>query len=140
VSIPEEHIIGTDVLVVGSGMKGFPKVEPVVLGKEEPFGTGKPIDGNPDRIRQHIQNSVVVAIDISTFTDIEGYMEHIDNLIDGLKGLPKAEGFNEIFVPGEPEWRTYDERLKNGIPIPEKTFQNLKKVADKFALALPTGS
>lgn len=123
---------------LGSVMVGFPKVEPVVLGKEEPFGVGKPIAGNPDRIRQHIQNSVVIAIDISKFTDVEGYKEHIDNLIDGLKGLPKAEGFNEIFVPGEPEWQTYDERLENGIPIPEKTFQNLKKVADRFAVALPT--
>ena len=124
---------------LGSVMVGFPKVEPVVLGKEEPFGAGKSVVGNPERIRQHIQNSVVIAIDISTFTDIEGYKEHIDNLIDGLKGLPKADGFDDIFVPGEPEWRTYDERLKNGIPIPGKTFQNLKKVADKFSLALPTG-
>lgn len=124
---------------LGSVMVNFPKVEPVVLGKEEPFGAGKSVAGNPDRIRQHIQNSVVIAIDISTFTDIEGYKEHIDNLIDGLKGLPKAKGFDEIFVPGEPEWRTYDERFKNGIPIPGKTFQNLKKVADKFSLALLTG-
>ena len=122
---------------LGSVIVGFPKVEPVVLKKEKPFGMG-PIAGNPDRIRQHIQNSVVAAIDISTFTDVEVYQEHIDNLIDGLKALPKAAGFSEIFVPGEPEWRTLDERSQNGIPLPEKTFRNLQGVAERFNIELPS--
>lgn len=121
---------------LGSVIVGFPKVEPVVQGKEEAFGLGNPA-GNPDRIRRHIQNSVVIAIDIAAFTDVEDYMEHIDNLIDGLKALPKAEGFSEIFVPGEPEWRTLDERSRNGIPIPEKTFRNLQTVGDRFDIKLP---
>ena len=121
---------------LGSLIVDFPKVEPVVLGKEPPFGMGSMI-GNPDRIRQHIQNSVVVAIDIGTFTDVDRYKEHIDNMIDGLKSLPKAEGFDEIFVPGEPEWRTYEERTKNGVPLPEKTADNLRKVGERFDIKLP---
>jgi LDH2 family malate/lactate/ureidoglycolate dehydrogenase len=93
--------------------------------------------GNPDRIRQHIQNSVVVAIDIGTFTDVDRYKEHIDNMIDGLKSLPKADGFDEIFVPGEPEWRTYEERTRSGVPLPEKTADNLRKVGERFDIKLP---
>lgn len=116
----------------------FPKLEPVLLGKEKPFGLGSMI-GNPDRIRQHIQNSTVAAIDISTFTDVAGYKEHIDNLIDGLKALPKAEGFKEIFVPGEPEWVTLDERSQKGIPLPEKTASNLRSVGERFNIKLPAG-
>lgn len=114
----------------------FPKVDPVVLRKEPPFGMGTTV-GNPDRIRQHIQNSVVAAIDIGTFTDVNRYKEHIDNMIDGLKSLPKADGFNEIFVPGEPEWRTYEERTTNGIPLPEKTADNLRKLGERFDIKLP---
>jgi LDH2 family malate/lactate/ureidoglycolate dehydrogenase len=123
---------------LGSVMVDFPKVEPVVTMKEPPFGMGSMI-GNPDRIRQHIQNSVMVAIDISTFTDVDKYKDTIDSMIDGLKGLPKAEGFSEILVPGEPEWRTYDERTKNGIPLPEKTAANLRKVGERFGIKLPPG-
>ena len=115
----------------------FPKVEPVVTYKEPPYGLGSPA-GNPERMRRHIQNSTVAAIDISQFTDVESYKEHIDSLIDGIKGLPKAEGFTEIFVPGEPEWRTMDQRMKSGIPIPEKTFANLSKVGERFGLKLTT--
>ncbi len=119
-----------------SVMADNPKLEPILLGKEKQFGLGTMI-GNPERIRQHIQNSVVAAIDIATFTDVESYKEHIDNLIDGIKALPKAEGFNEIFVPGEPEERTLDDRSQNGIPLPQKTADNLRKVAERFSLKHP---
>jgi len=82
---------------------------------------------------------VVAAIDISTFTDVESYKEHIDNLIDGLKALPKAEGFSEIFVPGEPEERTFDDRSRSGIPLPEGTVRNLRSIAERFGIKLPPG-
>ncbi len=122
---------------LGSVIVGFPKVEPVVLRKEPPFGMGTTV-GNPNRIRQHIQNSVVVAIDIGTFTEVEKYKEHIDNMIDGIKSLPKAEGFDEIFVPGEPEWRIWEERTRKGIPLPEKTAENLSKLGERLGVKLPS--
>jgi len=121
---------------LGSVIVDFPKVEPVVLRKEPPFGMGTMI-GNPTRIRQHIQNSVVVAIDIGTFTNVAKYKEHIDNMIDGIKALPRAEGFDEIFVPGEPEWRTWEERTRNGIPLPVKTADNLSKLGERLGVKLP---
>jgi LDH2 family malate/lactate/ureidoglycolate dehydrogenase len=91
----------------------------------------------PAHLVRHIQNSVLCAIDIATFTNVETYKEHIDNLIDGIKALPKAEGVSEIFVPGEPEWRTLEERTKNGIPLPDKTIENLRRVATRFDVKLP---
>jgi len=88
---------------------------------------------------RHVQNSVVAAIDIEQFTDVESYKKHIDNLIDGIKALPKAEGFKEILVPGEPEEKTFDDRSKNGIPLPEGTIRNLRVVAERFGVKLPSG-
>ena len=108
---------------LSSVMAGNPMLEPVLLG------TGKVIPGT--------QNSVVAAINIGFFTDAESYKEHIDNVIQGLKGLPKAEGFSEIFVPGEPEDRAYDDRIRNGIPLPEGTVRNLQGVAEKLGIPLP---
>ena len=46
-------------------------------------------------------SGVVAAIDIATFTDVESYKENISSLIDGIKSLPKADGIEKIFVPGE---------------------------------------
>ncbi|MFC1820876.1 Ldh family oxidoreductase, partial [Thermodesulfobacteriota bacterium] len=116
----------------------FPKLEPVLSGREEPFGLEGMI-GNPDKIRRHIGNSTVAAIDIGMFTDVNVYKEHIDKMIDGLKSLPRADGVDEIFVPGEPEDRIFDERSLKGIPIPHKTASNLRDVGNKLDIPLPSG-
>ncbi len=110
---------------LSSLMVDNPLVAPVLLGRE--------------RDRRHKQNSVVAAIDIGTFTDVEGYKPHVDDLIDGLKGLPKANGVDEILVPGEPEDRTHAERARHGIPLPDGTVQNLRSVAARFGVTLPPG-
>ena len=110
---------------LSSVMVGNPLLEPILLGEE--------------RTRRHRQNSVVAAIDIGTFTDVESYKEHIDRLIEGLKALPRAEGVDEIFVPGEPEDRIYDDRLRHGIPLPQGTIGSLRSVAEKLGIDLPPG-
>jgi len=128
---------------LSSVMAGNPQLEPALLGRE----SGKSAEDEQKQavgerlayVPKHIQNSVVAAIDISTFTDLESYKEHIDNLIDGIKALPKAEGFSEIFVPGEPEERTFIERSKNGIPLPQGTVRNLVAVSEKLGVKLPPG-
>jgi LDH2 family malate/lactate/ureidoglycolate dehydrogenase len=128
---------------LSSVMAGNPVLEPALFGrqigppeeKEKKQAVGERLSYVP----KHIQNSVVAAIDISKFTDLEGYKEHIDSLIDGIKALPKADGFDEIFVPGEPEERTFTERSRNGIPLPEGTVNNLKAISEKYGVALPPG-
>lgn len=87
----------------------------------------------------HRQNSVVAAIDIATFTDLAQYQANADAIVDGIKALPTAEGFSEVQVPGEPEERVYEERVKNGIPLPEGTLQKLRNASVRFGVPLPAG-
>lgn len=126
---------------LSSVMAGHPLLEPALFGREaKPQESKKKAIGERlSYVPRHNQNSVVAAIDISTFTDVESYKEHIDNLIDGIKALPKAKGFSEIFVPGEPEERTFDERSRNGIPLPEGTIRNLQGISQRFNVRLPQG-
>jgi len=128
---------------LSSVMVGNPLLEPMLFGREiEPQAQGgkaTPAGVPQQYVGRNMQNSVVAAIDISMFTDVESYKEHIDNLIDGIKALPKADGFDEIFVPGEPEERTFDERSKSGIPLPEGTVRNLLSIAERFGIKLPPG-
>ncbi len=85
----------------------------------------------------HNQNSLVAAIHIGLFTDVETYKEEVDDLIDHLKALPRADGFDEILMPGEPEYRTYRERSQKGIPLPPGTIQKLQWAAQRFGVPLP---
>lgn len=87
----------------------------------------------------HNQNSVVAAIDIGLFTGLEGFKQSVDEHIDAIKNLPKAEGFDGILVPGEPEHNTLKQRLRHGIPLPPGTVEKLREVARRFRLNLPAG-
>ncbi len=108
---------------LASMMAGNPLVSPESLEK--------------NYVHPGIQNSVVAAIDIGTFTDAETYMEDVDRLIDGLKALPKAEGFDEILMPGERGARVYEERLRNGIRLSQDTVRGLSAIAERFNVEMP---
>ena len=54
-----------------------------------------------------------------------------------MKGLPRVEGADELFVPGEPEERVYRDRIENGIPLPPGTREKLNEVAGRFSLQVP---
>lgn len=108
---------------LSSLMAGNPLLEPTFVG-------GPPV-------RPGTQNSVVAAVDIGAFTDLEEYKAHVDCLIEGVKGLPMAEGFQEILAPGEPEGRVRAERERDGIPLPAGTVANLREVAGKLGIPCP---
>ncbi len=110
---------------LSSLMVGNPLLELALSGKEGAM--------------RHRQNSVVAAINIGAFTDVEAYRDQVDALIAGLKSLPRAEGVQEILVPGEPEDAVYDERVRHGIPLPIGTVRNLQGVAERFGVPLPPG-
>lgn len=84
-----------------------------------------------------VQNSFIGAINIAAFTDPAEYRSSIDELTSAIKGLPRIEGVDELFVPGELEEREHQERLKTGIPLPAGTREKLSEVADKFGLMTP---
>jgi len=129
---------------LSSVMMGNPMLGPALHGREPglPLKEAKEVELIGDRPAhsriRHIQNSVFIAIDIGQFTDVEKYKEDIDEMIDGIKALPRADGVNEIFVPGEPEYRTYQERSRNGIPLPMRTAENLRGVAKRLGVKLPS--
>ena len=84
-----------------------------------------------------VQNSFLVAVDIAAFTDVDEYKDNIDRLIAAQKTLPTADGFDEILVPGEPEYRMQAERSRSGIPLPMGTVDNLRPIAERFGVEMP---
>ena len=79
----------------------------------------------------------MAVIDISLFTDLDAYKTGIDDLIDHLKALPTADGFEQVLMPGEPEFRTLAERSEHGIPLPPGTLDKLRVAAQRFGLEMP---
>lgn len=88
-------------------------------------------------VKEHKQNSLVAAVDISFFMDVEEYRDQLDEQIDAIKALPKADGHDEILMPGEPEQRTFLDRSTNGIPLPPGTVEKLQETAQRLNLTSP---
>lgn len=66
------------------------------------------------------------AIDIKAFVAIEQFKDNIDQMVTEVKANPPAKGVNEIFLPGEIEWRSREKRLHEGIPLSPVIINELK--------------
>lgn len=91
----------------------------------------------PEGVRRHSQNAAVIAIDIAPFIDPATYRANVDRMIAAIKTLPRAEGTDEILVPGERGDRVLVERHRDGIPLPPGTWRGLGEVAQRFAIDPP---
>ena len=87
--------------------------------------------------RAGTQNSVVAAIDIAAFTDVEEFKRDVDRLADTMNGLATVDGAPPVLVPGQPEERVLAERTSGGIPLPAGTVAKLRAAAARFGLELP---
>jgi LDH2 family malate/lactate/ureidoglycolate dehydrogenase len=76
----------------------------------------------------------VGAIDIDAFTEIDVFKESIDREIADLKSSRLAKGFDEIMVPGEPEWREQERRLREGIYLDDAIYQRILETAKSLGL------
>lgn len=81
--------------------------------------------------------ATIVAIDPAQFGAIDQYCLRADAAIDRIKSVPPAPGFAEVLVPGEPEHRTRQARLIDGIPVPDSTWQSIRDTAVALGLEDP---
>jgi LDH2 family malate/lactate/ureidoglycolate dehydrogenase len=78
-----------------------------------------------------------MAVDPDCFIGKEAYKDEVDRYIDGIKASAKAKGTSEIVIPGEPEWRTETERMREGIPVAQETVRELEALGNKLGLPFP---
>jgi LDH2 family malate/lactate/ureidoglycolate dehydrogenase len=53
------------------------------------------------------------------------YDARADELEQRTRAVPPGAGFSEVLVPGDPEWRSREQRRAAGIPIPDDVWQRL---------------
>jgi len=83
------------------------------------------------------QNSLIVAMDLAVVGDAGALAGNLAALAQGIKAQPRAEGFDEILLPGERGAREARKRSRDGIPIPAQTWRHVGEVAKRFDVAMP---
>ncbi len=82
----------------------------------------------------------LLGIDIGIFRDRADVEAEADGIIEKIKAVPPARGFEEVLVPGEPELRSAERRRREGIPIPEDTWAEIVATAKLLDVAVPARS
>ncbi len=80
---------------------------------------------------------VMLAIKIEDFIDLDVYQQEIEYLTEWIKSSEKLPGVDEVFAPGEFEERSREQRLKEGIPIEEATWNRLVETAESYGVSAP---
>ncbi|HIC96623.1 TPA: Ldh family oxidoreductase [Candidatus Bipolaricaulota bacterium] len=78
----------------------------------------------------------VGAIDISRYVPPVEFKKRIDQMIREIKATPPAEGFTEVLLPGEPEFRTEEQRLRKGVPLSEEVYTELATLGEELGVSL----
>ncbi len=72
-----------------------------------------------------------LAIDPSHFRDDAAFEEDLDRMIDMLHATPPVDPAEPVMVAGDPEWATFAERSRDGVPLPETLIDKLRDVVSR---------
>jgi LDH2 family malate/lactate/ureidoglycolate dehydrogenase len=70
-----------------------------------------------------------ISLDVAAFGDPNGFASRMEQLVAEVKSVPLAQGFDEVFFPGELEARATREHLDRGLSLPEQTLDDLRQLA-----------
>ena len=74
------------------------------------------------------------AIRIDTFRPVDEFKRDMDRLIRQLKSTPPIEGQDRVYVAGEIEFETAEERAERGIPLLPSVLKGLREVGEQVGV------
>lgn len=79
----------------------------------------------------------IILIDPSRFMPIEDFKQSVDRYVGMMKNSRKAEGVDEIFVPGEIEYRKFEENRQKGVEFSEALEKELTELSVQLGALKP---
>ena len=79
---------------------------------------------------------LMMAIRVESFAGIEQFKQKVDRLIRDCKSCAPREGFEEVLVPGEIEFREAQKRGRKGIPVEKEQWHDMVKVLKSNGIKL----
>ena len=80
-------------------------------------GRGGPVYGR--------SGALFVALSADLFRTFGEYAASAETFAEKVRSVPPAPGFAEVMLPGGPERRTREARLREGVPLPDSTWEAL---------------
>lgn len=86
---------------------------------------------------KHDFSQFFLTIDPSFFGDIEVLKANVESMFERIRNLDKLPG-TQIMIPGDREYKRYDENKAHGVSIDETTAGQLKDIATELNVTAPT--
>ncbi len=84
-----------------------------------------------------VQNgTLMLVLDVRRFMPLADFHRQVSELFAFVRSAPLAEGAGEILLPGEPEARTMAERRARGIPLEDRTWEQIQACARDAGVAV----
>jgi L-2-hydroxycarboxylate dehydrogenase (NAD+) len=77
------------------------------------------------------------ALQVDGFRPLEEFQDSMDDIVRVLRSSAKAKGQERIFIHGEKEFETTDERTRLGIPLHPKVVADLQALGEELGVACP---
>ena len=85
---------------------------------------------DPDRLGHFF-----LAIDPKAFRPEGAFEDDLDAVIDVMHETPALDPAQPVLVPGDPEAKAREERLREGIPLPKSLVEKIKGVCERSGVA-----
>ena len=83
---------------------------------------------------RHNDGCFIAAFKVEAFRSLEEFKREVGDFARYLKSSLPASGFKEVYYPGELEFLTTQQRLKDGVFIEDKTWARLDALAKEYGL------
>ena len=84
-----------------------------------------------------MQGQWFAAWRIDAFRDVDGFKADMKRMVDHLRGLRPRAGVEAVLVPGDPEAKAREERLRLGVPLDAETVDQLNALGEELGVAAP---
>jgi uncharacterized oxidoreductase len=81
---------------------------------------------------------LMIALDVGQFAPLAEFEQRVTQLVEHVKSCPKAEGFEQIHVPGEAEELARQRRLRDGIGIEPRLWARIGEICARLQILEPT--
>ena len=128
---PNAYYDGGSILPVGGmegGHKGYALAFMVAL-----FGGLMGSAGSTDG-RGRGKGASIIVIDVGAMAPGDAVRDQVDEVVRLVTSSPPVEGSSGVLYPGEVEARSRQERLANGVPIEQATWDPVEALIKEFSL------
>ena len=126
---PEEYFNGGMLLPFG-GHKGYALSLVVALFSSVLTGAESYANGGNQ------SGTFILTIDAGVFRPVEDLKQSADRVFERIKAVPPRDGFDEVLIPGEIEAANRERRAREGIPVPEATWNAIKEAAASVGVTI----